>query len=142
MIESKGDSAGGQLLLQHNQAMRAVMDRHRGRELETTGDGFLAMFDSAAGAVRCGRAMTTAASELGISIRVGCHTGEIVMVAGKPLGVAVHAAVLVMALGGAGDVLVSGTTHDLLEGTGISLTSLGSFELKGITGPRDIFRVA
>ena len=106
-----------------------------------TGDGFLATFDSAAAAVRCGKAMTRAAIDIGLHIRAGCHSGEVQPVAGKLRGVAVHAAARVMALAGPDQVFVSSTTRDLLSGSGIALESEGAHELKGLEGPREIFRV-
>ena len=75
-----GDAAWREMLLAHNAAMRAELDRHRGRELKTTGDGFLAAFDSASRAVRCGQAMVAAARAGGVEVRVGCHTGEVELV--------------------------------------------------------------
>ena len=111
-----GDRAWRTLLLEHNDRLRAVLDRHRGREIGTTGDGFLALFDGAARAVRAAAAMTPAVAELGISIRAGLHTGEVGIAGGQARGLAVHAAARVAALAGPGEVLVSATTHDLLDG--------------------------
>ena len=136
-----GDAAWRELLLAHNVAMRVEIDRFRGRELKTTGDGFLAAFDSASRAVRCGQAMVGACRALGLEIRVGCHTGEVELVRDDAHGVAVHAAARVMALAGAGQVFVSWTTRDLLAGSGISVESVGSHELKGLDKPREVFKV-
>ena len=113
----------------------------RAGESTTTGDGFLAVFDAATRAVRCGAAMTAAAGQLGIAIRVGIHTGEVEFVGQDARGVAVHAAARVMALAGPGEVLVSSTTNDLLEGSGVTLTDAGTHELKGLTGARRLFRL-
>jgi class 3 adenylate cyclase len=140
-LERLGDVAWRDLLLRHNEEMRAQIDRHRGREVNTTGDGFLAMFDGAGRAVRCGLGMAHAARSLGLEIRVGCHTGEVQPVGGDVRGIAVHAAARVMSLGGPGEVVVSSTTRDLLDGTGLELESIGSHELKGLSGPREVFRV-
>ena len=136
-----GDAAWRELLLAHNVAMRAEIERYRGRELKTTGDGFLASFDSASRAVRCGQAMVAAARAGGLDVRVGCHTGEVELVQGDAHGVAVHAAARVMALAGAGQVFVSWTTRDLLAGSALSVETAGSHELKGLDGAREIFRV-
>ncbi len=136
-----GDAAWRETLLAHNVAMRAEIERYRGRELKTTGDGFLASFDSASRAVRCGQAMVAAARAGGLDVRVGCHTGEVELVQGDAHGVAVHAAARVMALAGAGQVFVSWTTRDLLAGSAISVETAGSHELKGLDGAREIFRV-
>jgi len=136
-----GDAAWREMLLAHNVAMRAEIERYRGRELKTTGDGFLASFDSASRAVRCGQAMIAAVRAGGLDVRVGCHTGEVELVQGDAHGVAVHAAARVMALAGAGQVFVSWTTRDLLAGSAISVETAGSHELKGLDGAREIFRV-
>jgi class 3 adenylate cyclase len=141
MLARVGDVAWRELLRAHNVAMRAEIERFRGRELKTTGDGFLAAFDSASRAVRCGQAMVAAARAGGLEVRVGCHTGEVEMVHGDAHGVAVHAAARVMALAGAGQEFVSWTTRDLLAGSGIAVETAGSHELKGLDGAREIFRV-
>lgn len=142
MLERVGDKAWRELLFAHNAAIREQLDHHRGRELDATGDGLLAMFDSASRAVRCGLKMARAAHDLGLPIRVGCHTGEIVLVAGRARGVAVHTAARVMAIGDAGDVFVSRTTSDLLAAADFGVELVGMFEFKGLTGPREVFRVA
>ena len=130
---------GGALLLQHNQLMRSELDRFRGREVGTTGDGFLALFDGAARAVRCAKAMVAAVGELDIQIRAGLHTGEVAVAGGQARGLAVHAAARVAALAGPGEVLVSSTTRDLLDGSGLAFASRGDHELKGLAGPRAIY---
>ncbi len=141
MLARVGDAAWREMLLAHNVAMRAEIERYRGRELKTTGDGFLASFDSASRAVRCGQAMVAAVRAGGLEVRVGCHTGEVELVQGDAHGVAVHAAARVMALAGAGQVFVSWTTRDLLAGSALSVETAGSHELKGLDGAREIFRV-
>lgn len=141
-LASLGDSRWRDLLLTHNRVMREQLHVYRGREIKTTGDGFLAVFDAATRAVRCGAAMTTAARQLGIAIRVGVHTGEVEFVGQDARGVAVHTAARVMSLAGPNEVLVSSTTNDLLEGSGLALTDAGSHELKGLTGPRRLFGLA
>ena len=140
-LERIGDAAWRDLLLHHNESMRELITTYRGREFDTSGDGFLAMFDSAARAVRCGLAMTQTAKGMGLGLRVGCHTGEVIVVSGYAHGVAVHTAARVVALAGAGQVYVSGTTRDLLAGTAFGLEPAGSFELKGLSGSREVFRV-
>jgi class 3 adenylate cyclase len=140
-LERVGDQAWHELLVAHNAAMREQIGHYRGREVDTSGDGFLAMFDGPARAVRCGLAMAKAAQGLGLHIRVGCHTGDVMLVAGNARGVAVHMAARVMALANADEVLVSSTTRDLLAGSDFALEHAGTFELKGLTGARDVFRV-
>ena len=115
-LEEIGDDAWQRLVRDHNDRVRIAIDGFRGRELTTTGDGFLAMFDGAARAVRCAAAIDPAVADLGIRVRAGLHTGEIELVGGQARGVAVHAAARVAALAGPGEVLVSGTTRDLLDG--------------------------
>lgn len=139
LLEQRGDALWRRLVLEHNDRIRQEIDRYRGREMATTGDGFLAVFDGAARAVRAAAAMTVAVRSLGIEIRAGLHTGEVELVGGQARGVAVHAAARVSALAGPGEVLVSGTTRDLLDGSGLGFESRGSAELKGLTGARPIF---
>jgi class 3 adenylate cyclase len=141
-LERLGDDAWRDLLHAHNARLRAELNRFRGREVTATGDGFLAVFDGATRAVRCGVAMARAARDTGLPIRVGIHTGEVEYVAGNVRGVAVHAAARVMSLAGPDEVFVSSTTSDLLEGSGISLDGAGSHEMKGLAGKRAVFRVA
>jgi class 3 adenylate cyclase len=127
------------VLHEHNVRIREAIDRFCGREIETTGDGFLALFDGAAKAVRAAALMDPAVAELGIRVRVGLHTSDVEIVAGKPRGVGVVAAARVAALAGPGEVLVTGTTRDLLDGSGLVLESRGEHDLKGLIGPRTIF---
>lgn len=141
MLERIGDKAWHDLLLAHNAAMREQIAHHRGREFDTSGDGFMALFESAARAVRCGRGMIKAANALGLHVRVGCHTGEVIFVADYAHGVAVHTAARVVALAGADEIFVSSTTRDLLSPTDFILEPAGSFELKGLSGAREVFRV-
>ncbi len=134
-----GDAAWQRLLLDHNERLRAEMDRYRGREVVTTGDGFLALFDGPARAVRCAASMTEAVRPLGIEIRAGLHTGEITIDGGNARGVAVHAASRIASLAEPSEVLVSGTTRDLLDGAGLRFVDRGLHELKGIDGPRQVY---
>jgi class 3 adenylate cyclase len=137
-----GDEAWRDVLNEHNRRMRDQLNRFRGREIDTTGDGFLAVFDSASRAVRCGLAMIAAAREMGISIRVGVHTGEVEFIGSDARGVAVHAAARVLSRAGADEVLMSSTTRDLLEGSGLALEEAGTHDLKGLAGSRTLYRVA
>ena len=134
-----GDAEWTRVVREHNQRIRTVIDRFRGRELATLGDGFLALFDGAGKAVLAAAAMDPAVADLDIRVRTGVHTGEVAIAGGQARGVAVHAAARVAALAGAGEVLVSGTTHDLLDGSGLSFESRGAHELKGLSGARPIF---
>ena len=139
LLERIGDHAFAQLVREHNVRIRAAIDRFRGREIDAAGDGFLALFDGAAKAVHAAALMDRAVTELGARVRVGIHTGEVEIVGGRARGVAVHAAARVAALAGPGDVLVSGTTRDLLDGSGLDFEPRGEHELKGLSGPRAIF---
>jgi class 3 adenylate cyclase len=134
-----GDTAWRRVLLDHNDLLRSELDQFRGREIITTGDGFLALFDSAARAVRCAAAMTVAVRTLGVEIRAGLHTGEVSITGGNARGLAVHAAARVAGLAGPGEVLVTGTTRDLLDGSSLRFEDRGDKELKGLDGVRRIF---
>ena len=136
-----GDKRWRELLVEHNTAMRTELERHRGREMKTTGDGFLAAFDSALRAVRCAKAMVEAVKGIGLQIRAACHTGEVVISQGDIYGVAVHAAARVLSLAGDSEVLVSWTTRDLLAGSNVHLESRGPQALKGLEGDREVFKV-
>ena len=137
-----GDAKWRELLSHHNELGRYELDRFRGREIDTTGDGFLALFDGAERAVRAAAGICRAAGDLGIQIRAGVHTGEVELVPGNVRGVAVHMAARVMALAGPSEVLVSGTTHDLLAGSDLVFEDRGLHELKGITGARQVYALA
>jgi class 3 adenylate cyclase len=141
MLDRLGDHAWANLLQDHNARVRNSIDRYRGREMATLGDGFLALFDGPARAVRAAAAMHGAMQDLGLSLRIGIHTGEVEIVGGQARGVAVHTAARVSALAGIGDVLVSATTHDLLDGSGLEFEHRGEHELKGLRGPRAIYRL-
>jgi class 3 adenylate cyclase len=134
-----GDAAWRRILLEHNARLRRTLDEHRGREVTTTGDGFLALFDGAVRAVQCAKSMVKAVGDLDIEIRAGLHTGEVVIAGGQARGLAVHAAARVSALAGPGEVLVSSTTRDLLDGSGMVFISRGDHELKGLAGARTIY---
>lgn len=140
-LERVGDAAWRTLLAAHNAALRDQMNRFRGREKATTGDGFLAIFDSASRAVGCGAAMIRAAETVGVAIRVGIHTGEVALVGPDVRGVAVHAAARVLSVAGSGEVVVSATTRDLLEGSTYAFEDAGSHELKGLSGVRSLYRL-
>jgi len=141
-LQRLGDRRWREVLLEHNQRVRATLDQFRGDEVTTTGDGFLAAFDSARRAVRCATAIRDAVADLGIAIRAGVHTGEVEFVGGNVRGLAVHTAARVMALAGPGEVVVSATTMQLASGADFRFESLGEHELKGIAGPLEVFRLA
>lgn len=138
-VERLGDAAWAELLLAHNETVRVLVDRHRGREMMTLGDGFLALFDGAARAVRAAAAIAPAIAPFGLRVRCGVHTGEVEIVGGQARGVTVHAAARVAALAAADEVLVSGTTRDLLDGSGLDFEPRGEHVLKGLSTPRPLF---
>jgi class 3 adenylate cyclase len=140
-LERVGDAAWHDLLIAHNELLRDELNIFRGREMKTTGDGFLAVFDSATRAVRCAAAMTRSTQAMALPIRVGLHTGEVEFVGGDVRGIAVHAAARVMALAGPNEVMVSSTTSGLLEGSDLVLVDAGLHELKGLSGARQVFRL-
>jgi class 3 adenylate cyclase/mannose-6-phosphate isomerase-like protein (cupin superfamily) len=142
IAERLGDAAWRELLARHNRMVRLELDRYRGREVSTTGDGFLATFDSAARAVRCAASISQAVRRLELALRAGVHTGEVEYVAGNVRGVSVHAAARIAQLAEPGEVLVSGTTRELLSGSGLTFTDRGTHELKGLSGPRQVYALA
>lgn len=139
MLQQIGDRAWAELLREHNLLIRTAIGRHRGREIDSAGDGFLALFDGATPSVNAATLMDPSVAKLGVRVRVGIHTGEIEISGGKARGLAVHAAARIASLAGPGEVLVSGTTHDLLDGSGLSFESRGEHELKGLRGARPVF---
>jgi class 3 adenylate cyclase len=140
MAERLGDRAWKQVLNSHDKAVRGLFEMHRGREAGTTGDGFVATFDAPAQAIRCALAISAASNGLGVQDRVGVHTGEVEMAGPELRGVAVHLAARIMNAAGPGEVFVSATAKELASGAGIDFEDRGSYELKGFTGARQLFR--
>jgi class 3 adenylate cyclase len=130
------------LLELHHERIRKELDRFRGHELDTAGDGFLASFDGPVRAIRCARAALDSVRDLGLELRAGVHTGECEVLDGKLSGIAVHIGARVAAQAGAGEVLVSGTVHDLVAGAGIEFEDRGTTALKGVPGEWRLFAVA
>jgi class 3 adenylate cyclase len=141
VLHRLGDEAWRGRLATHHARMREQLNVFRGREVKTTGDGLLAVFDRPIRAVRCAAAMAAVARSLDLPIRVGVHTGEVEISGDDAKGLAIHAAARIMALGGADDVMVSATTRDLLEGSGVVLEDAGEHELKGLPGARRVYRM-
>jgi class 3 adenylate cyclase/pimeloyl-ACP methyl ester carboxylesterase len=129
-----GDQGWLDLQAAHDALVRSQLERFRGKEVSTTGDGFLATFDGPARAVRCASEIASAVRSLGIEIRAGVHTGEIEVQGGQIGGLAVNIAARVMALAGNGRLLVSGTVKDLVVGSGIEFADRGAHRLKGVPG--------
>ena len=113
-----------------------------GEEIDTAGDGFLVLFDGPTCAIRCALAIRETLQPLGLQVRAGVHTGEIERPDGaKPRGIAVHTGARIAALAGAGEVLVSATTRDLVAGSGLAFTDRGKHELKGLDERRRLYAV-
>ena len=129
---SLGDQEWRHILESQQRAVRSELERFRGREVKTTGDGFLATFDGPARAIRCATGITDSVRKLGIEVRVGLHTGECEVMGDDVGGIAVHTAARICALAGAGEVLVSRTVKDLVAGSGITFEDRGIHRLKGI----------
>ena len=136
-----GDQRWKELLEAHNVLIRKELARHRGREIETTGDGFHATFDGPARGIRCACAISQGVRPLGIEVRAGLHTGEIEIMGDKVGGIAVHIGARVAAQAGPGEVLVSSTVKDLVAGSGIRFDDRGVHTLKGVPGDWRLFAV-
>lgn len=137
-----GDAAWKQRLGDHNRIVRRLLQRFSGREIDTTGDGFLAAFDSAERALRAALAIRDAVAEASIEIRVGVHTGEVDVVEGGDLrGIAVHETARIMAAAPAGSVYTSGLSRALAAASGLAFTSTGTHSMKGFDAPVELFEV-
>jgi class 3 adenylate cyclase len=137
-----GDRRWRDLLDAHDAAVRHQLEAFKGREVKTTGDGFLATFDGPARAIRCARAICDAASDLGMEVRVGLHTGEIEVRGDDIGGVAVHIGSRVSAVAQASEIMVSSTVKDLVAGSGITFEDRGEHELKGVPDSWRLFAVS
>jgi class 3 adenylate cyclase/pimeloyl-ACP methyl ester carboxylesterase len=137
-----GDRDWHALLDAHDAVVRAQLVRFRGREVNTAGDGFLAMFDGPQRAIRCAMSIRDAVQSLGIEVRAGLHTGECEVRGDDIGGIAVHIGARVSALAGPNDVLVSSTLRDLVIGSGLEFEDRGAHQLKGVPGEWHLFAVA
>jgi class 3 adenylate cyclase/pimeloyl-ACP methyl ester carboxylesterase len=137
-----GDRDWRALLDAHDAVVRSQLSRFRGREVSTSGDGFLAMFDGPQRAIRCAMAIRDAVQALGIEVRAGLHTGECEIRGDDIGGIAVHIGARVSALAGPNDVLVSSTLRDLVIGSGLEFEERGARLLKGVPGEWRLFAVA
>jgi pimeloyl-ACP methyl ester carboxylesterase/plasmid stabilization system protein ParE len=137
-----GDARWRELLETHQAAVRRELERFRGREVKTLGDGCLATFDGPARAIRCGQAIAEAARSLGLEERIGLHSGEIEVLDEDVGGIAVHIAARVGDLAGAGEVLVTSTVKDLVAGSEIRFDDRGTKDLKGIPDEWRLFAAA
>jgi class 3 adenylate cyclase len=138
---SLGDRAWRALLDAHDRTVRDHLRRFRGKEINTTGDGFLASFDGPARAIRCALAIVEATRALGLDLHLGLHTGECEVRGDDLGGLAVHIAARVASLARPGEVLVSGTVKDLVAGSRIDFVDRGEHQLKGVQGTWRLYRV-
>jgi class 3 adenylate cyclase/alpha-beta hydrolase superfamily lysophospholipase len=129
-----GDDRWKKLLVTHNDLVRSELAKFRGREIKSTGDGFVAIFDGPGRGVQCAREIIASGKKLGLSIRAGLHTGECELVGNDIAGVAVHIASRISGLADGNEVLVSSTVKDLVSGSGIQFQNMGTRSLKGVEG--------
>lgn len=137
-----GDSRWRALVERHHSLVRKELERFRGREVDTAGDGFFATFDGPGRAARCAVSIVEAVRPLGIDVRAGLHTGECEQIAGKVGGIAVIIGSRVKDQAGPGEVLASSTVKDLVAGSGIEFEDRGTHALKGVPGEWRLYRVA
>lgn len=135
-----GDRSWKDTMQAHDDAVRRALELFRGREIRWTGDGFLAVFDGPARAVRCADTIRSSVRDLGLEVRIGLHTGEYEIQNDDVGGIAVHIAARVMAGAGAGEILCSRTVRDLTAGSGLGFEDLGEHQLKGVPDPWQLYR--
>ncbi|MFN8526672.1 MAG: adenylate/guanylate cyclase domain-containing protein [Chloroflexota bacterium] len=140
-VAALGDRRWRSLLDDHHAVVRTLLARHRGQEVHTTGDGFLATFDGPARAVRCASEIVAAVRPLGIEVRSGVHTGEIERMGDDVGGLAVHIGARVCSAAGPSEVLASSTVKDLVAGSGIEFVDRGAHTLRGVPGEWHLFSV-
>jgi pimeloyl-ACP methyl ester carboxylesterase len=137
-----GDRRWQDIIQSYYALIHAELARFRGHEISTAGDGVFASFDGPARAIRCGLAICEAVRQFGIDVRVGVHTGECELIAGKIGGIAVHIGARVAALAQSGEVLVSATVRDLVAGSGLQFEERGVHTLKGVPGTWPLYAVS
>ncbi len=137
-----GDRGWRALVERHHALVRTELERHRGVEVDTAGDGFFATFDGPARAVRCGLSIRDRVRDLGIEIRAGVHTGECELIAGKTGGIAVIIGSRVREQAAPGVVVATSTVKDLTAGSGLRFEPLGTRQLKGVPDEWQIFSAA
>jgi peptide/nickel transport system substrate-binding protein len=136
-----GDREWRRLLEDHNTVVRRQLRAAHGREMDTAGDGFFAVFDTPEAAVRCAAAIARAVEPLGLQIRAGVHTGECELIGGKAGGMAVNIAARIAALAGPSQVLVSSSTRDMTVGSGLHFTGGAERALKGVEDPWRVYEL-
>jgi class 3 adenylate cyclase len=134
-----GDAAWRELLSGYYESARAGLERHGGREVNTTGDGLLAAFDAPAAALRCAVAIRRTAAEDGLHVRASVHVGEVELVGSDVRGITVHEAARILGVADADEILVSATTCSLAQNSGFVFSDRGSHALKGLQGEWQLF---
>ena len=141
LAERVGDRSWGELLAQYGDGARETIAHYRGQLVELTGDGVLARFDGALRAVHCAIALRAAAAQLDVPIRAVVHTGEVEVAEGNLRGLALHEAARMLAIAGAGEIVVSGTTRALVSAPGLVFTDRGEHELRGLQEKYRLYRL-
>jgi class 3 adenylate cyclase len=136
-----GDRRWRDLLASYQNLVKQEVTRHRGRNINFAGDGWLATFDGTVRAIRCAQAVIEAARRIGLTLRAGIHTGEIEIAGDGVAGMAVHVGARVASSAQPGEVLVTGTVRDMVSGSGIRLEDRGTYTLKGVPGEWQLFAV-
>jgi class 3 adenylate cyclase len=136
-----GDRRWHRVLVAHQEVVRQQLARYRGREVKTTGDGFLATFDGPARAIRAGDAIRAGLRDLDLEVRVGLHTGECELLGDDIGGIAVHIAARVLGQAGAGEIVCSRTVKDLVAGSGFAFADRGTHSLKGVPDSWQLYAV-
>jgi class 3 adenylate cyclase len=140
LAREAGDASWKRTMAMHDDVVRSVFAGFGGQEVETAGDSFLLVLDSAEGAIRCGLALVRALDAIGLPIRVGIHSGELAVSDDQVRGLAVHTAARILDEAKSGEVLLSGTTRDLAEGTtGLTFDARGRYHLKGLDREHELF---
>ncbi len=134
-----GDAAWGELLSAHYESARDAVEQYGGREINTTGDGYLATFEGPAAALHCASAIRRTARRCGLAIRVGVHIGEVERVGGDVRGITVHEAARIMSAASPDEIVVSATTSMLARGARLQFASAGKRALKGLEGEWELF---
>lgn len=140
-LVERGDRAWADLLAAHNNAVRSELALYRGREVNNTGDGFVAIFDGPARSIRCAQAIRDAMRPIGVDVRIGLHTGECEIHDGTVSGLAVHIAARVSSAAQAGDIVVSRTVRDLVAGSSLEFADFGVHAFKGVPDNWQLYRV-
>lgn len=141
LASESGDDRWLDARAEHDRIVRLQLDRFQGREVNNTGDGFVATFDGPMRAIQCAQVMVSELRKIGLDIRVGIHTGEIEVRGDEIGGLGVHIAARVMAAAEEGGILASSTVKDLVIGSTMEFDHCGVFELKGVPGSWSLFEV-